>query len=295
MSNDKESDRVDSHAIDRFENLVLELNRAVFQFGLFLPPLVMWEKAFRRLNIDETKYALELLQVIYNHVHHPELLFSNYYVASEQWERIQKHDPEYDAPSMVIDPLGDMFKHNFKIMDKPIYVQSAFYYNGGARLKELMKLYVDYLDNLRNSLDSIAREEHCIRIEEEFRPIKKIDVYWGLKELELVADFLIGEECIESDSKAGFLALFGNAFMKNDTAVRWIKRADSHATNVTFLKEVFEVMGVDMEDKFNRKTVESCFCGIDGKQLTIPTMGKRRKRSKELEDFSSRLNKVLYN
>ena len=54
MSNNKESDRVDSHAIDRFENLVLELNRAVLQFGLFLPPLV--------ITIEEIDKGLAILQ-----------------------------------------------------------------------------------------------------------------------------------------------------------------------------------------------------------------------------------------
>ena len=181
----------DSHAIDRFENLVLELNRAVFQFGLFLPPLVMWEEAFRRLDPNEIKYATDLLQVIYSHVHHPELLFSNYYITSEQWERIQNYDPANDASSTGKDLLDDSFNQDFSIMDRPVYAQSVFYYKKCAGLAELMGLYRDYLENLRNSLDAIAWDEHNIRIYKGFDPVNKINVICSLKDFNLVADFLI--------------------------------------------------------------------------------------------------------
>lgn len=292
---EKKQNEGHSHAIERFEDLVLELNRAVFQFGLFMPPLIMWEKAFRRLNPDEIKYAMELLQVIYNHVHHPELLLSNYYVASEQWERIQNHEPAKDAPSTDPDLLEYIFDQKLSIMDKAIYAQSTFYYRRSAGLPELMRLYRDYLGNLQKSLDAIAWDKHKIRIHEEFNPVKKIDVYWSVKDLNLVADFLIDEGCIASSSKADFLALFGNVFMKKNAAVQWIKENDSRTTNVAFLKEVFAVLGVNMEDKHERDNVASCFLGIKNESLEIRSIGSRPKRSKELEDFSSRLQKVLYN
>ena len=292
-SSKKKQNEGDSRAIERFEALVLELNRAVFQFGLFLPPFVMWEEAFRRLNPNEIKYGMELLQVIYSHVHHPELLLSNYYVASEQWERIQNYDPATHATSKKLDPLGNMFKRGFNIMDQPIYVQSAFYYNNDARLPELVRIYRDYLDNLRESLDAIAWNNHKIRVYEGFNPIKKIFVGYGLDKLELVADFLIKEGCIASSSKANFLALFGNVFMKKDTVVQWIKENDSHSTNLTSLKEVFVVLGVDMEDKQERDNVARLFRGIDNETLVIRSRGSRPNRTKELEAFSSRLQKVL--
>ena len=291
-NNNTVSDRVDGHAIERFESLVLELNRAVFQFGLSLPPLVMWEEAFRCLNTNEIKYATDLLQVVYSHVHHPELLFSNYYIASEQWERIQNYHPANDASSTGKDPLGDLFNHDFSIMDHPIYVQSAFYYNRCDGLAELMRLYGDYLGNLQKSLAAIAWEKHQINIYEGFKPAKKILVGHGLDKLKLVADFLIEEGCIASSSKANFLALFGNVFMK-DNVVQWIKENDSRTTNVAFLKELFVVLGVDMEDKRERNNVASCFCGINNEPLEIRSRGSRPNRSKELEDFSSRLEAIL--
>lgn len=289
---EKKQNEGHSRAIERFEALVMELNRAVFQFGLFMPPFVMWEDVFRRLNPDEIKYATDLLRVIYNHVHHPELLFSNYYVASEQWERIQKYDPADEASE---DMIENMYNQDFSIMDKPFYAQSIFYYKFRNRgeLAEILRLYVDYLANLRDSLDDIAWNNHKIRIHEGFNPIKKIFVGYGLDKLELVADFLIKEGCIASSSKANFLALFGNVFMKKDTVVQWIKENDSHSTNLTSLKEVFVVLGVDMEDKQERDNVARLFRGIDNETLVIRSRGSRPNRTKELEAFSSRLQKVL--
>lgn len=271
------------NALTRFETLVLELNRAVFQFGLFLPPIEMWEHSFYMLDKKDMIYGTNLLRTIYTHVHNPSSVISMYGISDEQQEAAVTSDKMFD----------DFMKSNHTMGDLPTYAQSLSYITQSHNLPAITRLYKDYLIKLQERLCVVSLEKYNISIGEGFNMTQKLTVETSSAALEKVAEFLVDEGCIDQDAIPHFLAIFNNIPLNDGHRIVWRMKTLSKKTNIAFLKELFVALGVDMENIENRKIVAEKFCDKDGKSFDIRTKGARPKISEAQKNFHNRIKDII--
>ena len=273
-----------SNALMRFEALVMELNRAVFQYGLFLPPIEMWEHCFRSLEALDMIYGVSLLKAIYEYVENPNILISRYWITDKQLEDAKSSEKKFD----------NLFRNDCSLGDKPFYAQTLFYLNRANDLSEVTRIYRDYMKMLLERLCVISRQKYHMEIVIDFTMTKKIHVDVRPDALEKVADLLVEEQCINDDDKSNFLAIFDNILLRvNWHPIVWRKKAKSDYTNVAYLKEMFVALGVDMESHDNRELVKSFVVREDGKELDIRTKGERPGKSKDIQKFGDKIRMLV--
>lgn len=271
-----------NHVVYKLEDLCINLNKALADLSLALPPLVSFERYLHKLtNADDVSYVIDLIHLCWLYVN-----------PSSFFDRQINPELSYDKKTDKIFSKNikqDMDCHN---TGNPLYLRIYKNYNS-KKGRQRHGYYENYMDDLYVICNTVCKK-FDIKLNEYFIISKVRFLNSKLSHTQVESVFKVvaqaGKMNDNDDNKFAFNSLFFESIFEGKKQIDWLDTTISKNPNYASLYVMFKAMGVDMTE-YNRKLICERFKtpqgAIDPKQL------KSRKPSGNLKQFEKQVKDAL--